>query len=575
MQLIESDKQLTGVTPNIATMLRNNVNRFHDRFAFQERNGVGFKGMTWEVFYIYIENIASNLKKLGFEKGNKILIFSKNRPEMLLLELAVMACGGISVPIFFNYSKETARSLIEHSDADYVAVGDRVQLNKIGPYVPVRQIFVFDDIDNYEFDNLQSFVELCLDETDGSFRLDFEADPDEICLNMYTSGTMGNQKCVQLTHRNILSQQAALKTIWNIDENDRFLSYLRWHHSFGGIFEKFTALYNGAVISLESSNGLDPGVIMENWKLVKPTVFFSVPMVYHQLFDMTLEDKKTARSFFHKDLKFVFTAAAPLPKHISDHFEERNIPVIEGWGLTETSPCCTLTDPNIKREPGVIGKPIPGVSIRMAEDGEMQVKGPNVMVGYYKNDEANKNSFTEDGWFCTGDIGEFTENGLKLITRKDRIFKLSNAEKVIPTELESQIVGKCQYVSYALVEGSGRNYPVALLFPDKMLIEESNNGNRIEIEECACPGDLRDLSICLKQCLMDINMGLKQKFSRIRSAMLVDDVLKVDNMTLTPSMKLAPNNVKKIYKEHIDTLYVHNGNKNGKDFIIDLDETNK
>jgi len=383
---------------------------------------------------------------------------------------------------------------------------------------------------------------------------------------------MGKQKCVQLTHRNILSQQAALKLLWNIDENDRFLSYLRWHHSFGGIFEKFTALYNGAVLSLESNHGLEPEVIMENWKLVQPTVFFSVPIVYHMLVDMTLKNRELEECFFHPGLKFVFTAAAPLPQYISDEFEKRNIPVIEGWGLTETSPCCTLTDPNIKREPGVIGNPIPGVSIGLADDGEILVSGPNVMVGYYKNQEANKKCFTKDNWFCTGDIGELTENGLKLITRKDRIFKLSNAEKVIPTELESIITGKCHYISYALVEGSGKHYPVALLFPDKTLLENSRNGDGVEIDNCQCPKDLKELSACLKGCLINVNCGLKQKFSRIKAAMLIDDELKVDNRTLTPSLKLAPNNVKAIYKSHIERLYGSDEPISGNAYVIFLEE---
>lgn len=267
--------------------------------------------------------------------------------------------------------------------------------------------------------------------------LKLNAAPDDICLNMYTSGTMGVPKCVQLMHKNILSQQAALSLVWNIDQNDRFLSYLPWHHSFGGIFELFTALYNGATISLESGYGKDPKEILENWKLIQPTVFFSVPKVYQSLIDLTKHDKSAEDLFFHSQLKFIFTAAAALPKNLSDVFESRNIPVMEGWGLTETSPCCSLTDPKLKREAGVVGKPLPGVSLRLSDDGEIQVNGPNVMKCYYKNDEANKGIFTEDGWFCTGDIGEFTDNGLKLITRKDRIFKLSNGEKVVPSDLKN------------------------------------------------------------------------------------------------------------------------------------------
>jgi long-subunit acyl-CoA synthetase (AMP-forming) len=572
MKIIESEKKLGEVIPNIATMLQRNADCFKNKMVFQEREGSQFIGTTWDEFYSSIENIAYNLGKFGYKKGDKVVIYSKNCKEMLLLELAVMASGGISVPIFFNYNKETAEALIKHSDAKFLAVGSEIQLCRIRPEIEIEHIFAFNNLHDDRFTNLSSFNDLLTDKTDNSFTLNMDSNPDDICLNMYTSGTMGKQKCAQLTHKNILSQQAALKMLWNIDENDRFLSYLRWHHSFGGIFEKFTALCSGAAISLESSHGLDPDVIMENWKLVKPTVFFSVPMVYQLLVDMTMNNKELEKSFFHPDLKFVFTAAAPLPRHISDEFEKRNIPVIEGWGLTETSPCCTLTDPKVKRVPGVIGKPIPGIKIGLADDGEILVKGPNVMPGYYKNKEANERSFNKDGWYCTGDIGEITEYGLKLITRKDRIFKLSNAEKVIPTELESIITGKCHYIAYALVEGSGRNYPVALLFPDKMLIKESNNGHSIEIDNCTCPKNLEELSSCLRGCLINVNCGLKQKFARIRAAMLIDDELKVDNRTLTPSMKLVPTNVKNIYKSHIESLYGTEEPVQGNAYVIFLEE---
>jgi long-subunit acyl-CoA synthetase (AMP-forming) len=553
-------------------MLFENHMRFGSKIVFQERNGDIYEGISWDEFYSKIENVACNLQRFGYLSGDKVLIFSQNRIEMLLLELAVMSSGGVCVPIFFNYNQATAESLIQHSDAKFIAVGNGTQLNKINPDLNINGIFVFDDIFDNRYKNLTKFSELLREKEDPSFRLKFEAKAEEVCLNMYTSGTMGRQKCVQLTHRNILSQQAALKEIWNIDENDRFLSFLRWHHSFGGIFEKFSALYNGALLSLESSQGLNPSVIMENWNLVKPTVFFSVPMIYHQLVDLTRKNKELKKSFFHRDLKFVFTAAAPLPQYISNEFETRKIQVIEGWGLTETSPCCTLTDPKLKREPGVIGKPIPGISIRLADDGEMQVNGPNVMAGYYKNDEANASSFTEDGWFCTGDIGEYTENGFKLITRKDRIFKLSNAEKIIPTELEGILTGRCPYISYALVEGSGKDYPVALLFPDKMLLNGSVENTAIEIDHCDCPKNLNELSSCLKGCLINVNNGLKQKFARIKSAMLIDDELKVDNSTLTPSLKLSPANVNKIYKSYIEKLYGSDKQIYGTAYIISLDD---
>jgi long-subunit acyl-CoA synthetase (AMP-forming) len=555
MKIYESRYKLGKVLPNIASMLRQNAGLYSDKMLLQEKVDGSYRSLTWKQFYNDIKNIAANLRKFGFTEGDKLVIFSKNRIEMLELELALMASGGIAVPIFFNYNKEIAETLIAESDSVFVAAGDEKQLSRLSPEINVKHFFALDDVKDKRFKNLTNFSELVKESPDKENFLIFDANSDDICLNMFTSGTMGSQKCVQLTHKNILSQQAAIKVLMGVNENDRFLSYLRWHHSFGGIFEIFTALYNGASLTLESSNGLDPFEMMENWREVKPTVFFSVPLIYHSLIDLISENKNFIKDFFHKELRLVFTAAAPLPRYISDEFEIRNIPVLEGWGLTETSPCCTLTDIRFDRVPGIVGFPIPGVTIGIAPDGEVLVKGPNVMPGYYNNTDSNKKSFTEDGWFCTGDIGEMTEQGLKLITRKDRIFKLTNAEKVIPTELENMITGKCHYVSHVLVEGSGKNYAAALLFPDKLVLHESMNGNAAKVRDCVCPQSMGDLSSCLKKCLKDMNCNLKQKFSKIKVAMLIDDVLKVDNRTLTPSMKLAPNSVKEVYKAHIDRMY--------------------
>ena len=551
--MLVSDKPSGQLLPNIASMLVRNTERWSNHIAFQSKQEEKYVGITWKELYNRVLNIAFNLKRFGFSAGDKMVIFSPNRLEMLQMELAVMSSGGIAVPLFAFFHKETAELLIDHSDANYLAVAGELQLSRVGD-IHVKHIFIFDTTGEVYVQAQHSFGELLVERADTDFVLNVNAAPDEICLNMYTSGTMGTPKCVQLSHENILSQQAALSGVWNLDESDRFLSYLPWHHSFGGIFELFTALYNGAALSLESGYGKDPAVILENWKLIQPTVFFSVPKVYQSLVDLTKHDQEAEDLFFHSQLKFIFTAAAALPQKLSDEFERRHIPVIEGWGLTETSPCCALTDPAKKRTPGVVGFPLPGVSIRLADDGEIQVKGPNVMKGYYKNDEANVGIFTDDGWFCTGDVGELTETGLKLITRKDRIFKLSNGEKVVPSDLEKLIELKCHYISFAMVVGHGEEYPVALLFPNKKLLERPDYAFAPG-EGCFCPRNLNELARCLRGCLHDANCGIGQKFAKIKSAMLIDDELSLEKGTLTSSMKVAPKNVVNAYRACLDNLY--------------------
>jgi len=574
MKQLDSAHKLGDIIPNIATLLNQNVKRFENKIVYQEKNKAGiYEGIAWKDFYNNIQNIAYNLHLAGFQKGEKIVVFSRNCLEMLQLELAVMAYGGIVVPIFANFKKDTAELLINHSQATWLAVQGETQLVNLGTDLKLKNIYSFTEIKDERFPNLKSFNELLVQRPENSSIFDDTIIPETICLNMYTSGTMGVPKCVQLMHKNILSQQAALSIVWDVTPDDRFLSYLPWHHSFGGIFELFTALYNGATFYLESSYGRDANQIFENWKLVKPTIFFSVPKVYQSLYDLTRESKEAEDIFFNSGLKFIFTAAAALPEKLSNEFEKRGITVIEGWGLTETSPCCTLTDPKLKRETGVVGKPIPGVSVRIADDEEIQVKGPNIMVNYFDNDEANKNVFTEDGWYRTGDVGEITENGLKLISRKDRIFKLSNGEKVIPTDLEKAIELKCHYVQYAVVSGSGEEHPVALIFPNKKLLERPDYELSPE-EGCFCPRSLNELGRCLTGCLHLANESIGQKFAKVKSAAIILDELSLDNNTLTPSMKVAPKNVVERYKKHLLNLFGENVPVDEEVYIIEL-EPNK
>lgn len=555
---------------NLAEMLTNNAAKFADKPVFQSVVDGAYRPISWNDFHNSISAIQANLTKLGLAPGDRVAIVSPNRLEMLELELAVMAMGAIAVPIFAGYSAARLNTLVEFCEPKIVAVADQIQYDKLKNPGSFERLIRFDaiasnpDLTLTPIDHLRKH--------DGSLSQSFGTDvpADTICLMMYTSGTMGKPKCVQLTHGNILSQQAAMRALWNLNENDRFLSFLPWHHSFGGIFEMFAAISNGAVLSLDHGFGKDIDLLLENWKQVKPTVFFSVPRIYQDLITRTLQSEDVHDLIFHDELRFVFTAAAPLPESISTVFKDQNVPVIEGWGLTETSPCCTITDPDIPREPGIVGQPIPGVSLMLDEDGEILVKGPNVMRGYFRNTEATESVLTGDGWFRTGDVGKFADNGLQLVSRKDRIFKLSNAEKVVPAEIENLIAKDCAFLAHAFVTGSGRDYPVALLFPNASMFDNMPEASKLKAG-CRKPGSIEGLSTCLQKCLLDLNGSIRRKFSRPQMALLVDHELSIENEELTPSMKLAPNVVGRVFKAQIDALYGDKKLSDQKVYVINLE----
>ncbi|MEE9465140.1 MAG: AMP-binding protein [Candidatus Neomarinimicrobiota bacterium] len=564
-----SEIPLPDYPANLARMLNENAARFAEGPIYQEVHDGRMEPLPWAWFQAEVAVIQAWLQTGGFAVGDRLAILSRNRREMLELELAVMALGGIAVPIFAGYSPDQTNALVEFCRPAIVAVADQSQYDKLTSPDAFSAVIHFDNISAQSGTNQVAFTELLAHSTTEPAIAGNDIPTGTVALMMYTSGTMGKPKCVQLTHGNILSQQAAMRVLWNLSASDRLLSYLPWHHSFGGIFEKYAAITNGAVLSLEHGFGKDLEVLLENWRRVKPTIFFSVPRIYQEIITRTAQDPEIDRLIFHDQLRFIFTAAAPLPSNISAVFEQRGIPVIEGWGLTETSPCCTVTDPTLEREPGAVGRPIPGVDLKLADDGEILVKGANVMTGYFDNPEATAEAFTDDGWFRTGDVGEFTATGLRLISRRDRIFKLSNAEKVVPAEIENLIAADCVFLAQAYVTGGGRDFPVVLLFPNRAMLSMLPDSSRLK-DGCQCPRSLDELASCLKNCLRLMNGTISARFARPQVALLLDRELSIDNAELTPSMKLAPNVMGKIFKAHIDYLYCEGEQPEQKTYVIQL-----
>jgi long-subunit acyl-CoA synthetase (AMP-forming) len=491
-----------GERQTIGALLRTNAARFGRHPIYLEKKDGRFAPVAWEEFLADVVSLVAFLRSRGVSAGDKVAVVSRNRGEMLTTEFAVMSLGAVYVPIFAGYSAAQTEGLLRHSGAIALAAAGSVPLASLRLPDEVRLVLGYDPLPaalvtalrgggGREYLDFPEALEhggrrhagdpRLAEALDGAVRLD----PLEPCLMMYTSGTAGQQKGVLLTHDNILSQQRALARLWQVGPEDRLLSYLPWHHSFGGIFEKYTALYSGAPLALDDSLGKDFPKLRENWKAVRPSVYFSVPLVHQELVSHVRVHPEDEDAIFHAELKFVFTAAAPLPANISEYFAARRIPVVEGWGLTETSPCCTLTDMSERRElPGIVGYPIPGVELRLAGDGEILVRGPNVMRGYHGNPEATARALPGDGWFRTGDLGELVGSALRLLTRKDRVFKLLNAEKIIPTVLENRLAGQNKYIRHVVVVGDGRGFLAALVFPNFFLIEQEFGSDRETARRC-------------------------------------------------------------------------------------------
>ena len=277
---IRSTLEPVGPRESIGGFLARNATRFGERVAFREKHGGRFVGVTWEDLLCDVVAFGRYLASCGIGRGDRVAVVSPNRGEMLVAEFATMCLGAIFVPIFPGYPVEQTRALIEHSGAAAIVLSDSEQLARVHIPDDIRAVVSFEPIARATLDDILgartgSFstlrAALRRNAIDGQDDLRVKmflwsaarVEPDEPCLMMYTSGTSGLQKGVLLTHDNILSQQRGLSAVWTISPGDRMLSYLPWHHSFGGIFEKYAALYNGAVLHLDDSFGKENASITE------------------------------------------------------------------------------------------------------------------------------------------------------------------------------------------------------------------------------------------------------------------------------------------------------------------------
>lgn len=527
--------------PSIGALLMDRGKKWGEKTYLRYRMGDTVREITWADFTERVFQMARHLIDLGVRPGERIGMVSENRPEMYLMELAAMSIGAVSVPVFAGYHRPQIQYVLRHSRPRFVVVSGPHQLEKIDreehPWVERWYAMDFD-----ESCRAWGALDLASLSADGGATMDRLREridatgPGDWCLVMYTSGTTGPPKGVRLCHRNLISQQKAVSLIWDVGPDDVFMSYLPWHHSFGALFERFMTLYNGCELCLDDSRGRDIDRLVDNWARFRPTIFFSVPRVHDLLVTRCREDDRAAEAVLRGRLRFVFTAAASLPARVESAYRQNGIPVLEGWGLTETSPCVTATTGEGGWKSGFVGSPIPGVSVRIGSDREILVKGPNVMQGYLDDAEATAQVIDEDGWFHTGDLGEFTKNGLRIFGRKDGAFKLTTGERIDPQRIENTLVNESPYIGMALIVGSGRDFVGALIYPDMNRLGAWARDHGVAGDRLIETPEVREL---FSAELERINRTIEVGYQRVARAILDDRELSIERGELTPSAKIV------------------------------------
>jgi long-chain acyl-CoA synthetase len=534
--------------PSFGVLLKDRAARWSKRVYMRVRVGNKTHAITWNEFSSSVFQIARNLIALGIRPGDRIGMISENRAEMYMCELATMSIGAVSIPVFAGYLPPQVAYVLSHARPKSVVVSGKHQLEKIErvhhPWVQRYYCMDFDKDSStwgaLDFSELTSEGGAAQEKVDERIAA---VKPDDTCIIMYTSGTTGAPKGVQLSHRNLLSQRKSMSVMWDVTENDVLMAYLPWHHSFGGLFERFLTLYQGCEFCLDDSFGRNIDRLIENWKAFDPSLFFSVPRVHDQLMSRCREDRKIEKIVFGGRLRFVFTAGASLPATVEAVYREHNIPVLEGWGLTETSPCVTATTKDSTWQSGYVGLPLPGVAVRIDDDQEILVKGPIVMSGYLDDEEATAHVIDSDGWLHSGDLGEFTKDGLRIFGRKDGAFKLTTGEKVHPQRVESVLVNESPYISQIVALGSGQDFVAALVYPDMSQLREWAEEQGVPTEGLLDHPAVRGL---YAGEIGRINPHIEVKYQRVRRAVLVSQEPSLANGELTPSGKI----VRKVVTEH-------------------------
>src|SRR5256885_9627301 len=387
---VSADLPLPQVEPDVGSMIAARAGQERPGRAIRFRDASGkWTDLSWGELDRRRLALAAALRALGIGPGDRVAFVSHNRVEMLLVELGVLTVGAIAVPIFPDYGGSTLAHCLRDSGARVAICGTATQQQRIAAHRRIERIVV---LDGRPLADERALGLPALEASSTGASLSPAASkpgPDDVAYLLYTSGTTGEPKGVLLSHKNVLSQQAAVAAVWDVTERDVFLGYLPWHHCFGALFERFMALNLRALYVIDDSRGRDLDRLLENYGEVKPTVYFSVPRVYQGLMARSLADPEVRKRWLHAGLTFVFTAAAPLSEQCDRFFRDASIRVHEGWGLTETSPCVTLTRPGDRRVPGVVGWPLPGTTVRLSPheaatvsgEGEIMVKGPQVKIG--------------------------------------------------------------------------------------------------------------------------------------------------------------------------------------------------
>lgn len=585
----------------LSQLFNYNVTHFNrsDLLIYRGQDGAFHKISTNE-FKDRVVSFALGLKELGVKSDTKVLLLAENRPEWHIVDFACHLLGAVLVPIFPTLIPDQIEFIANNSESRIVIVSNEMQLAKIqqirAQLKRVKQVIVFNGTeateDTLSFDQvLRSGSEF--DGEEFLARSVNVVQADEIATLIYTSGTTGTPKGVMLSHKNIVSNFLACTHYLKLDESDVAVSFLPLSHAFERTVDYFY-FYNGLSIVYSSNE-----TVAQDLEVWRPTIMAAVPRFYEKvrarvlaraeagskikkgLFDWAVDvgrqrveavlgrrDGKEPSQWQYRlaeklvfskiqartggRMKYFISGSAPLSSEVATFFFSVGFTVIEGYGLTETSPIVSFNPPD-RPKIGSVGKVLPGIQVKIAGDGEILVKGANVMMGYYKMPAAT-DDVMKDGWLHTGDIGTFDEDDYLTITdRKKQLMVTSVGKKVAPQAIEKEVENS-KYIDQVMLIGEKRNFISALIVPDFEALKsfaESRGMNGIDATQLVQHPDI----VALIQSEINERQKHFSDYEKIRKFRLLPQALTIEAGQLTPTMKIKRRVVEEEYADLIEEMY--------------------
>ena len=590
----------------IPEMFWHNVEKYGKQPCLNFKSAEGWTTYSYGEVAAQVRETARGLAALNIAAKDKVSILSDNNPRWAIADYAILSLSAVTVPVYPTLIPKQIKYILQDGDVKAVFAENRTQVDKLleiyDDLEMLTSIVVMNEGEEYEQDYIISWEKLIHQgrelEEQGGFRIEDhwkDLTPDDLVTIIYTSGTTGEPKGVMLTHGNMVSNvEGGLERI-KVGPGDRFLSFLPLSHSFermAGHFLPFTA---GCAIYYAESMETVP----ENMVEVRPTVMTSVPRLYEKMYMRVNEiveqssalrkrifrwafkvgakyvaqkNQETISSLtkvryalarrlvfakLHERvggaLRFFVSGGAPLSAEIARFFERAGITILEGYGLTETSPVIAV-NPLDNYKIGTVGPPIFNVEVAIADDGEILTRGPHIMQGYYKQEEATDEAIDEDGWFHTGDIGMLDEdNYLSVTDRKKNLIVTSGGKNVAPQPIEG-VLGNSPYIEQIMLTGDKRNFISALIVPNFENLKGWANKNGLYYGSQEELIQLSEVNELIRQEIEERTQDFA-RYEQVRQFRLLPKEFTIGNGDLTPSLKIKRRVVEEEYQDLIESMY--------------------